>query len=258
MKNKPSEKTVINRKIKLDYGNITHKECKCCKKLLPISKFGISKKDYTYRKVYYNSMCKSCKREYLRTRKQKHIEETDYITLKAEKAYKSMRARCVGNNRKPWYVGTTMCEEWLNDKQSFIKWYREHYYEIEGYSTALDKDLFGGDLKYYSPDTTCILPQIINTMLSNSKRHRLPDKKSGKTLPLCVYYNKTLNKYYAIIKCCDAKKAVKLSYYDTPEEAFEEYRKCKKQDIKKMADKYKEYLPDYVYEALLRFEIKPY
>ena len=258
MKNKPSEKTVINRKIKLDYGNITHKECKCCKKLLPISKFGISKKDYTYRKVYYNSMCKSCKREYLRTLKQKHIEETDYITLKAEKAYKSMRARCVGNNRKPWYVGTTMCEEWLNDKQSFIKWYRDHYYEIEGYSTALDKDLFGGDLKHYSPETVCLLPQLFNTMLSNSKRHRLPDWKTGTNLPLGVYYHKATNKYYGKIQYCGADKPKRLSYHDTPEEAFEEYRLEKKKDIKRMADKYKTELPAYIYEALLRLEIKPY
>lgn len=240
------------------HDNSENKKCKCCNKVLPMSEFKINKKDYTYKTIYHDSMCKSCKSKYIRLRRQIRYDSMDSVTLKAEKAYESMIRRCTGKNRADCYKDVTICEEWLHNKQAFIDWYIEHYYEVENQKMAIDKDLFGGDLKYYSPDTTCILPQIINTMLSNSKRHRLPDKKSGKTLPLCVYYNKTLNKYYAIIKCCDAEKAVKLSYHDTPEEAFEEYRKCKKQDIKKMADKYKEYLPDYVYEALLRFEIKPY
>ena len=39
---------------------------------------------------------------------------------------------------------------------------------------------------------------------------------------------------------------------------LEEYRLEKKKDIKRMADMYKAELPAYVYEALLRFEIKPY
>lgn len=261
MKNKPSAKTVekINKKkIKLDYGNITHKQCKCCEKLLPISKFGISKKDYTYRKAYYDTMCKPCKREYMRLYKKKQIEGMDYITLKAEKAYSSMKQRCLGKNRRECYKDATICEEWLKDKQSFIKWFREHYYEIEGQFMTIDKDLFGGDLKYYSPETVCILPQIINTMLSNSKRHRLPDWKVGTNLPLGVYYNKTMNKYFGKIKYFGADEQTKLSYHDTAEEAFEEYRLEKKKDIKRMADKYKSNLPDYIYNKLLCFEIKPY
>ena len=258
MNNKPSIKPINKKKIKLDYGNITHKECKCCNKLLPISKFGISKKDYTYRKVYYHSMCKPCRREHFRTLRENHIANTDYITLKAENAYNSMRQRCLGKNRRACYMDAVICEEWLKDKQSFIKWFREHYYEIEGQFMTIDKDLLGGDLKYYSPETVCLLPQILNTMLSNSKRHRLPDWKTGTDLPLGVYYHKATNKYYGKIQYCGVDKPKKLSYHDTPEEAFEEYRLEKKKDIKRMADMYKAELPVYVYEALLRFEIKPY
>ena len=53
-------------------------------------------------------------------------------------------------------------------------------------------------------------------------------------------------------------EVVKLSYWKTPEEAFEEYTQFKKADIMMMAAKYKNKIPKHVYEALLRYEIKPY
>lgn len=234
-----------------------YKQCKRCNKLLPISKFSINKKDYEYRVIYHDSMCKTCKREYNKELKQKRLESMDYVTRKAESAYVSMIRRCTSKNRPDCYKDATICEEWLQNKQAFINWYIEHYYEVDSFKMAIDKDLFG-DNKYYSPKTCCILPQIINTMLSNSKRHRLPDWKTGSNLPLGVYYDKGRNKYYAKIQYYGTEKPKKLSYHDTIEEAFEEYRTHKKNDIKRMADTYKEQIPDYIYEALLRVEIKPY
>ena len=250
---------ILNKKkIKLDDGGITHKKCKCCDKLLPISKFAVNKRDYTYKKIYYSSMCKSCKKQYNREMKRKHIESTDYITLKAEKAYASMRQRVLGKNRRDCYKDVIICEEWLNNKQAFIEWFREHYYEIDGMDIVIDKDLLSGECKCYSPNTVCLLPQCINVMLSNSKRHRLPDWKTGSNLPLGVYYNKSQNKYYAKIKYTGADEVQKLPFHDTIEEAFEDYKAHKKDDIKKVADKYKKYLPTYIYDALLNYEIKPY
>ncbi len=51
---------------------------------------------------------------------------------------------------------------------------------------------------------------------------------------------------------------IRLSYWDTPEEAFAEYKKHKQADILIMADKYKNKVPKKVYDALLRFEVMPY
>lgn len=51
---------------------------------------------------------------------------------------------------------------------------------------------------------------------------------------------------------------MRLSYWDTPEEAFEEYKRHKQADILVMADKYKNKVPKKVYDALLRYEVKPY
>ncbi len=242
--------------VKLEGNNVEYFECKYCNRLLPISKFS-NKKGYTRRKIYYDK-CKSCKSAYKRKVYKVRTESTDYITVKAEMAYQSMKQRCYGRSKRNWYADVTICEEWLNDKQAFIQWYREHYYEIDGLLTVVDKDLFGGISKIYSPETACLLPQTINAVLSNVNRYRFLDKETGLRLPLGVYYDKNNNKYFARIKYYGTKKVVKLSYQNTMEEAFEEYRLEKKKDIKRMADKYKSELPAYIYEALLRFEIKPY
>ena len=36
---------------------------------------------------------------------------------------------------------------------------------------AVDKNLFGKGSKIYSSKTICILPQRLNTLLANSKKH---------------------------------------------------------------------------------------
>lgn len=77
------------------------------------------------------------------------------------------------------------------------------YYECDGESMAIDKDLLFPGNKKYASDKCCIIPQTLNTMLSNCKKH-------------------------------------------------------KQADILIMADKYKNKVPKKVYDALLRFEIKPY
>jgi len=54
--------------------------------------------------------------------------------------------------------------------------------------------LFPGN-KEYAPDKCCILPQTLNTMLSNCKKHRLPKWKSAKMdLPLGVRYDSIILK----------------------------------------------------------------
>lgn len=67
-----------------------------------------------------------------------------------------------------------------------------------------------------------------------------------------------MKKYYGVIKLCGTKDLIKLSYWDTPEEAFEEYKRIKQYDILLMAAKYKSKIPKNVYEALLRYVVKPY
>ena len=244
--------------IKFRYYNekVQYLDCKFCNRLLPISKFNLVGKNHMNPKEGYEK-CNSCKRIAMEEERKKHIESMDAVTIRAEMAYQSMRQRC-GSKTRTWYTNVMICEEWLENKQSFIQWYRENYYEIAGNIMIVDKDLFGENSKLYSPQTACILPQTINAMISNLKRHRFLNKEIGMRLPLAVYYNKYNDTFFSRIKYYGSEKVIQLSYHSTPEEAFEEYRLEKKKDIKRMADMYKAELPVYVYEALLRFEIKPY
>ena len=54
------------------------------------------------------------------------------------------------------------------------------------------------------------------------------------------------------------ERSKKLSEWDTPEEAFEEYKAVKQADILTVAVKYKDKIPDYIYKQLLKIEVKPY
>lgn len=247
----------IPAKFKYDEGMIQYLECKYCHRLLPISKFTLKgKNDVSYKEPY--EKCNSCKKMDKEKEQKKRIESMDTITLKAEIAYQSMKQRCRSRIKRIWYKDVVICEEWLKNKQSFINWFREHYYEISGEVMIVDKDLFGRNLRVYSPETACILPQSINAVLSNLNRYRFLDKETGIRLPLAVYYDKNNGKFFSRIQYCGTKKAVKLSYHDTMEGAFEEYRAEKKMDIKRMADNYKKELPAHIYEALLCFEVEPY
>ena len=72
-----------------------------------------------------------------------------------------------------------------------------------------------------------------------------------RTLPCIILY-------YGAIKPYGHDELVRLSYWETPEEAFEEYKRHKQADILIMADKYENKVPKKVYDALLRYEVKPF
>ena len=112
-------------------------------------------------------------------------EYVPYITLKSNTAYSIWNGiynRCYKGDEA--YKGSFMCDLWLNDKDSFAEWWSAEYYECDGESMAVDKDLLFPGNKEYAPDKCCIIPQTLNTMLSNCKKHRLPKWKSA--IPVVV------------------------------------------------------------------------
>ena len=156
------------------------------------------------------------------------------------------------------YNNTDMWQGWLDDPKSFVKWYLEHYYECGDESMQVDKDLFGNGSNMYHPDFCCILPQGLNVLLANAKKHYEEGETPENVLPLGVRYNGKTGKYTSEITFTGAEKPTPLSEWDTAEEAFEEYKIMKKADILMVAAKYKESIPDYIYEVSLKVEIKPY
>ena len=193
---------------------------------------------------------------------QKYIEYENKASYHAYTVYNGVLARCKATEATDsihkCYNKTAMWQGWIDDPKSFVKWYLEHYYECGEEEMNLDKDLFGDGSDMYHPDFCCILPNGLNTLLANSKKHYKEDETPENVLPLGVSYNSKTRKYKSSIQFTGAEKPIPLSEWDTAEEAFAEYKIMKQADILLVAAKYKESVPDYIYDRLLKVEVKPY
>lgn len=193
---------------------------------------------------------------------QGYIEYENKATYHACTEYNSIRARC-RDTRDNGRVGrcyddTAMWQVWLDNPKAFVRWYLEHYYDCGDEVMHVDKDLFGDGSGMYHEDFCCILPQGLNTLLANSKKHYAEGETPENTLPLGVRYSRRRKKYYGEITFTGAEDSIPLSDWDTPEEAFEEYKMMKQADILKVVAEYKERIPEYIYKKLLEVEVKPY
>ena len=193
---------------------------------------------------------------------QEYIEYQNKASHNAYKIYDGIKARCGdtkdNDNVRDCYDKSTMWQVWLDDPKEFVKWYFDHFYLCGDEEMDVDKDLFGDGSGMYAPEFCCILPKGLNTLLANCKKHYKEGETPENTLPLGVRYNRKINKYYGEITFTFFDKTIPLSEYDTPEEAFAEYKIMKQADILMVAAKYKESIPDYIYDKLLTVEVKPY
>ena len=191
---------------------------------------------------------------------QEYIEYKNKASNQAYTVYNGIKTRCSDAKRSDGigkcYDEADMWQVWWNNPKSFVKWYLEHYYEVEGEVMAVDKDLFGNGSKFYSPENCCILPQGLNNLIVNCKKHYYEDGQEDDILPLGVRQNHGL--YYGEITFTGTTKTIRLSDWNTPEEAFAEYKLMKQADILLVAARYKEKIPDYIYDGLLKLEVKPY
>lgn len=194
--------------------------------------------------------------------KQEYYEYPNKARSRAYAVYQGIYNRCYKRdkytNYHDCYDGATICKEWLENPELFIDWYLENYYPVKDEIMVVDKDLFGNGSKEYSPDNCCIVPVTINAMLTNCKKHDNPEYTNAADLPLGVRYNTDTHMYYGEITPFGHDEPAKLEEWDTPEEAFDEYRIIKKADITVMAVKYKNYIPQRVFDALMRYEVQPY
>lgn len=158
--------------------------------------------------------------------------------------YHNMYDRCYSKDyheRSPKYIGCTMCDEWLDDKENFYEWVRENFYEVDGERTVeLDKDILVKGNKIYSPDTCIFAPQSINSYFENLTREPVYSPKLGKYKMDIFIEGKTVN----------------IGYYDTEEEAKEVYIKHKEASILAKADLYKDRIPRKLYNAMVTWKIE--
>ena len=166
---------------------------------------------------------------------------------KCYEVWQNMLERCYDNKYKEkhlTYEHCEVCKEWYNF-QNFAKWHENNYYTVRDEVMCLDKDILFKGNKIYSPETCMIVPQTINTLFIKC------DKLRG-NLPIGVSIKR--NKYRATL--CVNGKQINLGSYNTPQEAFQAYKKFKENYIKQVADEYKEYIPKKLYEAMYNYEVE--
>ena len=183
-------------------------------------------------------------------REQKYIPFLNNNRMKARRLWNDMHSRCYNeklHKRFPEYIGCTICDYWLEDKERFYKWVEENYYMIGNEQMDLDKDILCKGNKVYSPETCVFVPHTINTLFLNGKKNR-------GDLPLGVHFDKSKGKYRAEMSFMG--EPIKLGWFDSAESAFARYKEYKEDFIQDLAEQYKDILPYKVYEAMMNWKIE--
>jgi hypothetical protein len=138
------------------------------------------------------------------------------------------------------YIGCSVDSEWHN-YQNFAEWWKQHWYQIPGERMDFDKDILYKNNRIYGPEKCCIIPHRINLLLVNRKRDR------GET-PVGVQRSGS-----SFVATCGIETGIveNLGSFSTVEDAFNAYKIRKEQNIKDVANRYKAYLPERVYNALM-------
>lgn len=148
--------------------------------------------------------------------------------------------------RRPTYEPCSVCDEWL-EYYNFKIWFEQNYYTIENETMEIDKDILFKNNKIYSPETCIFIPHCINSVFCKT------DAKRGE-YPIGVSYHKRIGKFQSY--CTADNRRVYLGYHETPEDAFNCYKIFKEKYIKQIADKYKEYIPEKLYNALYNYIVE--
>ena len=82
--------------------------------------------------------------------------------------------------------------------------------------------------------------------------------KSAKVYAIGVDYDKARDKFFARITPFGHDKQVILHYWNTAEEAFQEYKLFKESELRILAIRYKDKIPERLFDALIKYEVLPY
>lgn len=167
------------------------------------------------------------------------------VEIKSYRVWKDMLKRCLSElykSKYPSYQNVTICESWkyfsnfLNDVSDMRNAFRDGY--------QLDKDLLSDDVRIYSKDTVCFIPDPINLSLTNRSPSLCQSGVVGVRL--------VGDKYQARLRDPDGTE--KTVAFNTIEEAASCYREHRKNNFIKVVDAYKDDLDDRVLSALYNYE----
>ena len=169
------------------------------------------------------------------------------------KIYHNMLQRCYDpklHEKESTYEGCTV-EDYLLNFQNMGEWIENNYYEIPGETMCLDKDILCKGNKIYSRETCIFVPQRINTLFTKS------DNDRGK-YPIGVTIHKATGKFTSQYNMFEDGKYKRkhIGLFTNIEDAFQSYKYHKELTIKKVADYYKQYIPEKVYKAMYNYEVE--
>lgn len=153
-------------------------------------------------------------------------------------------------NKYPTYIDCYVCKEW-HCFQNFAEWWEENIYDCNNEEMHLDKDILIKGNKMYSPKTCIIVPQRINLLFTKRQNER------GK-YPIGVREHKGYLEVYCNIFENGRYRQKYLNSFSLDDffQAFLCYKRFKENLIKDVANKYKEYIPKELYEALYKYEVE--
>lgn len=179
-----------------------------------------------------------------------YVEIGEYNRKKNFKIYhtwQSMLERCYSKKRQekfPTYGEVTVCAEWHNF-QVFAQWFENNYNSETMEDWHLDKDILIKSNKIYSPENCVFIPPQINTLLikCDSVRGGLP-----------IGVSKFKEKFKAQISTNG--KIAHIGYFTTSQEAFQAYKTAKENQIKCVANEWKDKITEKTYQALINYQVE--
>lgn len=159
------------------------------------------------------------------------INDANYVVRHCPfyKRWKMLLMRCYSEReqeKKPYYKGCKVCEEWLTFT-NFRAWMLSQDWE----GKELDKDIITPGNKLYSPENCIFVTQAINSLLTVAKSNK-------GDLPVGVSFlnHKILpNPFQATIRYNNVVE--RLGYYATPKEAHRAWVKRKREIIAEVITK---------------------
>lgn len=169
---------------------------------------------------------------------------------KPYETWSSMMKRCYNENcqRHVWYEDCKVDEEW-HSFANFYKWWQENYYELpdDMGRVELDKDFKVKECRIYGPDTCLFVPQRIN---GAKPKARTIDRE----FPIGLTYQAKLGKYQVRIN--KYGKDTVIGRYNSKDEAFLVLKREKEGELRRLAEIYKPYIPEEVYNAVINYKIE--
>lgn len=160
-----------------------------------------------------------------------------------------MLRRCYSDQKEdkfPSYKDCYVDEEWHCFK-NFAEWCYINYPKDKTYKYQLDKDILIKDNKIYSPQTARFIPSRINHLFLY---------KTDRNLPNGIFEDKKIKGNYIGSYMDENSKNHRISNKNI--EKCIQFVKCgKEKTVKKIAEQYREYITEDIYNALINWEYSP-